>query len=205
MTCKISRHNLFDCEDVPQAGIGDFFVLINKSDIVSYSYNTISEITAITLLNGAIGYKYDMPKGSGNLTPSVAYRESGSFSGFDHSITANVFDTSQLARKELEKFNRNRVVALIPILAGGFELFGRDVGLTLSELDEMPADSDTGGTINVTISTPDYVSSEPSLPVVVSPSFDIDLILETGTGTAITIDTLINPDLELDPDLEFEN
>lgn len=176
--CKISRNNAFDCEAINQGGILDYAYLVNFDDWTGAQTKTFDtgateELTALVLAVGSQGYKIDAPKGSMHIVPSSPYRAVTALDGYDHTLDLRLFDVSQLARIEVEKMTRNKVIGIVPLANGKFEVYGSKVGLRCSDFQYNPGDSDTGGTMQIVLKTPDNDPPEISLPILIADSFDI--------------------------------
>ena len=177
MACKIDRGTTFDCTTISQGGIGDYLYLVNKEDFDNYQVFTIDgtskEMTALTLASTTQGYKFQSSKGSAQIIPSSPLRAVTALDGFDHTIDVRVLDVSQLSRENIQKMRFQKVVAFIPLLAGGFLLYGQNVGLRISDYQENPGDADTGGTIQFVLKTPDNDPPEKAVPLKVASTYDI--------------------------------
>ena len=177
MACKIDRGSAFNCAAIEQGGIKDYFYLINKEDFdnnQSLTFDgTSNEITALILASGTQGYKFESSKGSAQIIPSSPFRGVTAIDGFDHQIDARVLDVSQLSIDNLKKMRFQKVVAIVPLANGKFKLYGRNVGMRISDYQENPGDADTGGTIQVILKTPDNDPPEIDPPHLIASAFDI--------------------------------
>lgn len=177
MACKINLGALFDCSSLEQPGIKDYFYLVNKDDFDANQVLTIdgtsNELTALTLAAGTQGYKFTVSKGATNIIPTVALRATTAQDGFDHNLDVRIFDISQLSVENIEKLRFNKVVAFVPLANGKHLLFGRNVGLRISEFEYNPADADTSGTLRVVLKTPDEDPPEIHAPLLVADTYDI--------------------------------
>lgn len=177
MSCKIDRGAAFDCTALVQGGIKNFVYLINKEDFDTYqtlSINgTTDEISDIVLAEGTQGYKFEAPKGSLNIIPSSPLRTATSIDAYDHQLDIRSFDVSQLSRDNITKLRFQKVIAIVPLADGRFELYGRNVGMRISDLQYMPGDSDNGGTLQFVLKTPENDPAEINLPILIESTFDI--------------------------------
>lgn len=175
--CKIDRGSTFDCDAVVQAGIKDYLYLINKEDFDNAQTltedGTSHEIIVLLLASGTQGYKFEAPKGSVQITPSTPFRAATANDGNDHQIIVHAHDVSQLSRENIIQLKYNKVVAIIPLADGRFELYGRNVGMRISDLVMNPGDADLGGVIMFTLKTPDNDPPEIELPHLIADSYDI--------------------------------
>lgn len=177
MACKIDVGALFDCSALEQPGIKDYFYLVNKADFDDNQVLTVdgtsNELTALTLAAGTQGYKFTVSKGATNIIPTVALRATTAQDGFDHSLDVRIFDVSQLSVDNIEKMRFTKVVAFVPLANGKHLLYGRNVGLRISEFEYNPADADTSGTLRIVLSTPEEDPPEIHAPLLVSSDYDI--------------------------------
>jgi hypothetical protein len=174
--CKIDRGSAFDCANLEQAGIGNFVQLINKDDLDNgaITEDAVShEIETITLDTGTYAYPFESFKGSVHITPSSPMRKVTSVDGFDHQVVVMAFDASQLSRENIAKMRFQKVVAIIPLLNGKSIMYGRNVGLRISEYEELPSDPDKGGMIQFTLKTPENDPPEVAPPCLIADTFDI--------------------------------
>jgi len=176
MACKIDIGVAFDCAAITQAGIGNYVLLINKEDLDNgaITEDAIShEIETITLDAGTYAYKFEAPKGSVHIIPSSPLRIVTAIDGFDHTIDMRAVDVSQLSRENIAKMRFQKVVAIIPLTSGGAMMYGRNVGLRISDFQENPGDADTGGTIQFILKTPDNDAPEKYPPHLIESTFDV--------------------------------
>lgn len=180
MACKIDRGSAFNCAAIPQGGIGNYAILINKDDFDAATVTedvTSKEITAITLDAPATGFAFESSKGSAQIIPSSPLRAVTAVDGFDHTIDIRALDVTQLSRTNIAKMRFQKVVAIIPLANGKALLYGRNVGLRISDFQENPGDADTGGTIQFVLKTPDNDPPEINPPHVIASTFDLSTLL----------------------------
>lgn len=177
MANKIDRGSAFDATNITQGGIKNYVYLINWEDFNEAQTLTIDgtskEITAITLASGTQGYKFESSSGSVQIIPSNPRRGVTAIDGFDHTVDIRAIDNSQLSRLNIEKLRFQKVVAIVPLLSGKFKLYGRNVGMRISDLQESDGDADTGGTLNFVLKTPDNDPPEKDLPILIADTYDI--------------------------------
>jgi hypothetical protein len=178
--CKIDRGSAFDCANPVQAGIGAFAILINHEDLTNGAITTdvvSHEIDTITLDVGTVGYKFESSKGSVQIIPSAPFRDATSGGGFDHSLDIRALDVTQLSRENITKMISQKVCAIVPLASGKALLYGRNVGLRISDFQENPGDADTGGTIQFVLKTPANDPPEIGAPHVIASTFDVESLL----------------------------
>ena len=176
MNCKIDRGSAFSCASITQGGIGDFILLINKDDLDNgaITEDAVShEIEIITLDAGTYAYRFESSKGSAQIIPSSPLRAVTAIDGFDHTIDIRALDVSQLSRENIAKMRFQKVVAIVPLASGKSLMYGRNVGLRISDFQENPGDGDTGGTIQFILKTPDNDPPEIAAPQLIESTFDI--------------------------------
>jgi hypothetical protein len=180
MTCKIDRGSAFDCANIIQAGIGNYVLLINKEDLDNgaITEDAVShEIETITLDAGTYAYKFESSKGSVQIIPSSPLRAVTAIDGFDHSIDIRALDVSQLSRENIAKMRFQKVVAILPLASGQAIMYGRNVGMRISDYQENPSDADTSGTIQFILKTPDSDPPEIATPHIIESTFDVLTLL----------------------------
>ena len=178
--CKIDRGSAFDCDAITQAGIGDSVYLINKEDLDNGAITedgVSNEIETITLDSGTYAYKFESSKGSVQIIPSSPLRAVTAIDGFDHTVDIRALDVSQLSKENIVKMRFQKIVAVIPLTAGGYLMYGRNVGMRISDYQENPGDADTGGTIQFTLKTPDNDPPEIAPSHTIESTFDMETLL----------------------------
>ena len=168
---EIGKNIIYNCNNKPIAGIEQRLVLINKADLDSLGI-TLDEfypnalITGIELKPDKIGYEIQGIKQIMNYTNSLVTDENTD-DGVKHSITGiKIYDPSEQIRDEVNKYiGGAEVYAVLQRKwkgvnnAHAFLFFGKEFGLTLSELKDESAD----GVISISLSTPGK-AKEPYLP-----------------------------------------
>jgi hypothetical protein len=173
---KIDRGVAFDGAAILQAGIGNYVLLINKDDLDGgvITEDAVShEIETITLAAGTLAYKIESSKGSAQIIPSCPLRAVTAIDGFDHTTDIRILDISQLSRENIARMRFQKVAAIIPLSSGKFALYGRNVGMRISDFQENPGDADTGGTIQVVLKTPENDPPEISPAHLIASTFDV--------------------------------
>lgn len=186
---KIDKSILFDNTAPQQGGVESYFYVLNYDEWKSATVTrdgTTNEITGITLTEiGHVGFKFSVPKSS-NLVYTAPLRTTDGIDGFDHSVQASINTIEQLDRENIERLRFNKIVVIVPLLDGRFQLFGgsvddtpspKGIGLRLSAYDEMPADAGQGGMIQFTAKTPDNDPPEISAPALIAEGTDLESLL----------------------------
>jgi hypothetical protein len=176
MACKIDRGSAFTCATIVQGGIGDYVLLINKEDLDNgaMTFDAVSnEIETITLDAGTYAYKFESSKGSTQIIPSSPFRAVTAIDGFDHTVDLRILDATQLSMDNAKKLRFQKVVAIVPLASGQAMMYGRRVGMRLSDFQMMPGDADTGGTFQVVVKTPENDPPEIDPPHLIESTFDI--------------------------------
>jgi len=177
---KIDRGSAFDGGAILQGGIGNYVILINKEDLDNgaITIDAVShEIETITLDAGTLGYSFESSKGSVQIIPSSPFRARTAIDGFDHSLDIRIVEATQLALDNIKKLRFNKVVALIPLTDGRSMMYGRRVGLRISDFQMNPGDADTGGSFQVVLKTPENDPPEIDPPHFIESTFDISTLL----------------------------
>ena len=179
---KIDRGVAFDGDAIVQGGIKDYVLLINKDDLDNGAIvedGVSGEIETITLDSGTYAYKIESSKGSAQIIPSSPLRVVSAIDGFDHTIDIRILDVSQLSVDNIKKMRFQKVVAIVPLTSGKFLLYGRRVGMRISDFQMNPGDADTGGTLQVVLKTPDNDSPEIDPPHVIESTFNVLSLLQS--------------------------
>jgi hypothetical protein len=177
---KIDRGVSFDGAAIVQGGIGNFVIVINHEDLTGgvITEDAISkEIETITLANGTLGYKFESSKGSAQIIPSSPLRAVSAIDGFDHSVDIRIIDMTQLAVINATRTRFQKVAVIVPMVSGKAMLYGRRVGMRMSDFQMMPGDADTGGSFQVVIKTPENDPPEIDAPHLIESTFDIESLL----------------------------
>jgi hypothetical protein len=173
---KIDRGVAFDGAAIVQGGIENYAILINHEDLTNgvITEDAIShEIETITLDSGTYGYKFESSKGSVQIIPGSPLRGVSAIDGFDHTLDMRVIDATQLSVENATRTRFQKVAVLVPLVSGKALLYGRRVGMRMSDFQMMPGDADTGGTFQMVIKTPDNDPPEIAAPQLVESTFDI--------------------------------
>lgn len=163
--CKLtSGFDPVDCTGLEQGGVSGDLYLINYEDyltatVVQDADCTITDITLTTV--GSQAYKYILTRGSFAPSTPLTVNDGGK-SGFLHTLAGYIPTKDQSIKKQLSGLiNFGRVVAIVVLDSGVVSnLYGNDMGLSMTSFDETPADPSLGGGLNVTFSTPANVTLE---------------------------------------------
>jgi len=172
MGCPLTTGNAFDCANLTQGGITARLLLYNFED---WKANTLTEdvdgtITSIVNASGVAAFDFSVAD-SGNVIPNVALKViSGGADGFDHTIDSRGFDVSEAGAAEISKMRFQKIVAIIERVDGTAKVYGRGVGMRLSDLQFSEGSSDLGGIIQFILKTPDNDAPENSMPTVINAS-----------------------------------
>lgn len=178
---KIDRGVAFDGAAIVQGGIGNFVIVINHDDLtggVITEDGVSGEIETITLANGTLGYKFESSKGSAQIIPSSPFRAVSAIDGFDHTVDIRIVDMTQLTIENAARTRFQKVAVIVPLVSGKALLYGRNVGMRMSDFQMMPGDADTGGSFQVVIKTPDNDPPEIAAPHLIESTFDIESLLQ---------------------------
>jgi hypothetical protein len=176
MSVKIDRGSAFDGTAIVQAGIGNYVLLINKEDFDNgaVTVDAISkEIETITLDAGTYAYKFESSKGAVQIVPSCKLKAVTAVDGFEHMVDVLALDASQLSRDNIQKMRFQKVIAIVPLASGKSIMYGRNVGLRISDFEETPGDADKGGTLKFILKTPDNDPPEIYTPHIIADTFDV--------------------------------
>lgn len=141
MACitKIDKDLLFDCDNLPSAGIEKRVVLINREDIDKIASTVTDGVVDINLLAGSTGYIIEGIKQINSYNYEVSVN-TDSLNRVTHTFIGRVYDLTPENKAQINAFiNGGNVVAVVENLAKGagntsaFEVLGWENGLEISE------------------------------------------------------------------------
>ena len=150
--------------DLEVGGVSGDVYLINYKDWLNATVTKDADgtITAIALTGtGNKAVKYQLPRGASVLNTPLTVNNGGK-SGFTHSVQMFIPTKLQALKKEIAGLaNYGRVVALVVIDSSVVaNVYGQDVGLSLTAYEEANNDPAKGGGLDVTLATPADVTME---------------------------------------------
>lgn len=164
MACisKLSAGFAYDC-DTGATGLISA-VIINKEDIVSYTFESSTLVSSLTLASGAKAYKIDTPKRTMVITESLKVNE-GAPNALSTSVTINVTaqGSTSIDQGLLQPLSNGTFVILAKETSGRYRIYGLYYGLISTAYDRSTADN--GGWVTVTLSTPENVIGEDGLAI----------------------------------------
>lgn len=164
MCVLLTDFNPADCTDLEKGGVTGALYLINYDDWLTSTItaNVDGTITDIALTKvGSKAVKYSLTRGATVPTTPLTVNNGGK-SGFAHTVATFIPTKDQAIKKELASLvNYNRVVGIVVLDSGVVSnIFGYDVGLSMTSYEEAPNDPSMGGGIQLTLSTPADVTLE---------------------------------------------
>ena len=141
MACitKIDKDLLFDCDNLPSAGIEKRVVLINREDIDRTASTVSGGVVDINLLPGSTGYIIEGIKQINSYNYEVSVN-TDSLNRVTHTFIGRVYDLTPENKAQINAFiDGGNVVAVVENLAKGanqesaFEVLGWQNGLEISE------------------------------------------------------------------------
>lgn len=169
LTCGLIAAGIdVDCVNPMVSGVNDRLILINKDDIVSFTYAADKEnITAITLATGKTGYAFQGKNDS--VEPKTELLKSRFSTNQNHEVIFRAFDNSIAVKKTINQLMNGKYVAVVQnnhVNASGdsaFEIYGEIGGLEIAESNRMPADVESEASWYLALRTPER-SKEPRVP-----------------------------------------
>lgn len=152
-------------------GTEDDILLANKADISGYTVDGSNPmlVTAITMKSGKQFYKFEGQNMSVEPKSRLVLTRYSRL--YEHEARFKVFSNTADDKQTLDALIKGEVVALIKLKDGSWELYGRDIGLKVTEMERDPNNTDTGGAYDLLLKTPDTAAKETFLP---STFFDTD-------------------------------
>ena len=164
MACisKLASAITYDC-DTGATGLKDAMI-INKSDVASFSLNNPNKLVETLVLNGgATAYKIDTVKRSLVLSSALKINE-GAPNAYTHMATVTVTAADSPAlRSMMDAFANGSFIILTRTAKNETVCYGLYYGLSATASDK--SSHDNGGWVTVTLSTPENVIGEDSLAV----------------------------------------
>jgi len=170
MGCSITAGSLFDCDDLPQAGVESRLVIGNLDEIIfTIDGSNSSLATAFTQVGAAVAFAFegsDMSvKPMYNLVPGTLTSQ------YIHKVEFIIFDVSSTQKKNLELMKEAKLYAIVENNNDSgngdafFEIYGNGRGLKLTQLERIPTDTDTLGAFKVTLETFSEGGNESHMPL----------------------------------------
>lgn len=185
--CSIDGNNAFDCAAQTQAGITSRLLLYNWEDWKAGVITEDVDGTITDIVNASTLQAWDFSvSDEGNIVAlSSKVAVDGGADGFSHSIDSRAFDVSQAGAKQISKMQFQKMVAIIERVDGTAKVYGRGIGLRLSDFQFNEGSTDTGGVIQYILSTPETGN----------PEIDIPTVIDAGDPalTVALLDTLTTP------------
>lgn len=167
MACitKLSTAINYDCESGATGFVSA--LIINKSDIESFSYGAYNEINSFVLKDGAVAYKIDTVKRSLVMSDSLKVNE-GAPNAFTHTATLTVAqDRHQGAWANLSNAITNGSFVILTMPRAYVEgsspvsVYGLYYGMSATSVERSSHDNGTWATI--VMSTPENVIGEDTM------------------------------------------
>ena len=176
----ISSGFVLSCTEPLIPGTEDDILLVNKSDISGYTVDATNPmlVTDIALKVGKQFFKFEGQNMSVEPKSRLVLTRYSRL--YEHEARFKIFANTPEAKLQVDKIIKGEVVALIKSKGGSWELFGKDIGLKVTEMERDPNNTDTGGAYDLLLKTPDTAAKETFLP---STFFVTDA---AATETAIT-------------------
>jgi hypothetical protein len=188
MSCSISAGALFDCDNLPQAGVNSRLIIGNRDDIDGITEDGSNPllISAITMKDGKVAYAFegsDMSvKPEYNLVPGTITSQ------YSHKVAFTIYDVSSDQKLNLENMKNAKLFAIVQGVEDDgngdnfFEVYGLGRGLKLTTLSRIPTDNETLGAFNVVLETYQDGGNETQMPVTF---FDTDYDTTEAAVTAL--------------------
>lgn len=162
-------------------GTEDDILLANRADVSGYTVDGTNPmlVTAITMKTGKQFFKFEGQNMSVEPKSRLVLTRYSRL--YEHEARFKIFANEPADKLTVDKLIKGEVVALIKSKAGSWEIFGKDIGLKVSEMERDPNNTDTGGAYDLLLKTPDTAAKEAFLP---STFFITD---EAATEAAIAV------------------
>ncbi len=157
--CNITAgFSVADCVGLEQGGTSGDLYLINYNDYLTATITedpdkTITDIVLTT--QGAQAFKFELTRGAPVLTSPLTVNNAGK-SGYLHNVAAFIPTKDQATKTDLSNLiNFGRVIAIVVLDSTVVaNVFGNDMGLSMTSYEEAPNDPSVGGGLQIGLSTP---------------------------------------------------
>jgi hypothetical protein len=145
--CKIQKGIGVDCLTTLTAGTQDRLLLMSREDFISATYDTDftgnNVLTAIVRKAGTKAYEFRGINNSNVARQNFA--RSDYFGAYTHEVDFIAFDMSPDTMAELERLNKDRVIAIVEDNNGWIRVYGLSNGLITTNNGGDTADEPVGG------------------------------------------------------------
>lgn len=181
----ISAGYAISCTTPLVPGTEDDILLANRSEVSGYTVDNTNPmlVTAITMKSGKQFYKFEGQNMSVEPKSRLVLTRYSRL--YEHETRFKIFANDAPTKLIVDKLIKGEVVALIKSKAGAWELYGKDIGLKVSEMERDPNNADTGGAYDLLLKTPDTAAKETFLPST--------FFITSATATEAAITTLLAP------------
>jgi hypothetical protein len=145
-------------------GTEDDILLANKSEVEGYTVDGANPmlVTAIDMAVGTQFYRFEGQNMSVEPKSRLVLTRYSRL--YEHEARFKIFANAAADKLQIDKLIKGEVVALSKSKAGSWELFGKDIGLKVTEMERDPNNTDTGGAYDLLLKTPDTAAKETFLP-----------------------------------------
>lgn len=161
---SISSGYAISCTTPLVPGTEDDILLANRADVSGYVVDGANPmlVTDINMKTGKQFYKFEGQNMSVEPKSRLVLTRYSRL--YEHEARFKIFANSPADKLTVDKLIKGEVVALIKSKAGAWELYGKDIGLKVSEMERDPNNTDTGGAYDLLLKTPDTAAKETFLP-----------------------------------------
>ena len=135
----INKNFLFDCDNLPSAGIERNVLLVNRKDVDLTASPVSGGVVDVTLKAGATGYMIEGIKQINSFNYEVTVN-TDSLNRVTHTFIGRIYDLSAENKQQINAFiNGANVIAIVENLSKGannesaFEVLGWENGLEIAE------------------------------------------------------------------------
>jgi hypothetical protein len=140
---------------------------MNTSEIDTVTYDSDGSVTDLTLVAGASAYVFEQFRTS--LTAQYTFVPQTVSVGYDHQITCNVWNVSQIQKNNLERMALGKITAIVENVDqngdSSFEVYGLNVGMEVQTMARIANDLETAGSFAIDLKTSDNTGKEAKMPL----------------------------------------
>jgi hypothetical protein len=153
-----------NCNTPLVPGTEDDILLANRSDISGFTVDVSNPmlVTAITMKTDKVFYKFEGQNMSAEPKSRLAATRYTKL--YEHELRFKIFANDPATKLIVDKVIKGEVVAIVKLKDGRYEIYGKEIGLRVTEMERDPNNADTGGAYDLLLKTPDQAAKEPFLP-----------------------------------------
>ena len=167
MACDITAGALFDCDDLPQAGVASRLVIGNLADIV-FTIDGSNNSLVTAFVKSSVAYAFEGSDMS--VKPMYTLAAGSIVNQFIHKIEFVIFDVSSTQKQNLELMKNAKLFVITEQYEDSgngdnfYEVYGIGRGLRMAEMERIVTDNESLGAFKITLETFSDGGNESHMP-----------------------------------------